>query len=113
MDNQWISDTFFEIANLLELQGEDPFRIRAYRRAAQTISHFRSEVRFLAQEGRLQEIPGVGKILTRDITQLIETGGVPYHEHLKSTVPEGLLSVLRLPSLTPDQVRLLWRKHNI
>ena len=113
MDNQRISDTFFEIANLLEMQGEDPFRIRAYRRAAQTISHFRSEVRFLAQEGRLEEIPGVGKILTRDITQLIETGGVRYHEHLKSTVPEGLLPILRLPSLTPDQVRLLWRRHHV
>lgn len=113
MDNQRISDIFAEISNLLEIQGEDPFRIRAYRRAAQTISHYRSEVRTLAQEGRLEEIPGVGKILTRDITQLIETGGVRYHEHLKSTVPEGLLPMLRLPSLTPDQVRLLWRKHDI
>ncbi len=113
MDNQRISDIFAEISNLLEMQGEDPFRIRAYRRAAQTISHYRSEVRTLAQEGRLEEIPGVGKILTRDITQLIETGGVRYHEHLKSTVPEGLLPMLRLPSLTPDQVRLLWRKHDI
>ncbi len=113
MDNQRISDTFFEIANLLEMQGEDPFRIRAYRRAAQTISHFLSDVRVLAQEGRLTEIPGVGKILTRDINQLIETGGVRYHEHLKSTVPDGLLPMLRLPSLTPDQVRLLWRKLDI
>ncbi|ETX08809.1 hypothetical protein [Candidatus Entotheonella palauensis] len=113
MDNQRISDTFAEMANLLELQGEDPFRIRAYRRAAQTISHFRSEVRILAQEGRLEEIPGVGKILTRDITQLIETGNVRYHEHLKSTVPESLLPILRLPSLTPDQVRLLWRKYDV
>jgi DNA polymerase (family 10) len=113
MDNQRISDIFGEIANLLEMQGEDPFRIRAYRRAAQTISHFRSEVRVLAQEGRLEEIPGVGKILTRDITQLIETGGVRYHEHLKSTVPAGLLPIIRLPSLTIAQVRLLWRKYDV
>ncbi len=113
MDNQRISDIFAEISNLLEMQGEDPFRIRAYRRASQTILHYRSEVRILAQEGRLEDIPGVGKILTRDITQLIETGGVRYHEHLKSTVPEGLLAILRLPSLTPDQVRTLWRKHDI
>ncbi|PON12033.1 hypothetical protein C2W62_41745, partial [Candidatus Entotheonella serta] len=56
MDNQRISDIFAEISNLLEIQGEDPFRIRAYRRAAQTISHYRSEVRTLAQEGRLEEI---------------------------------------------------------
>ncbi len=113
MDNQRISDTFAEIANLLDMQGEDPFRIRAYRRAAQTISHYPNEVRTLALEGRLAEIPGVGKILTRDITQLIETGGVRYHEHLRSTVPEGLLPILRLPSLTIDQVRLLWRKHDV
>lgn len=113
MDNQRISNTFFEIANLLDIQGEDPFRIRAYRRAAQTISHFRSEVRILAQKGRLEEIPGVGKILTRDITQLLETGRVRYHEHLKSTVPDGLLPILRLPSLTIAQVRLLWRQHGV
>jgi DNA polymerase (family 10) len=113
MDNQRISDIFCEIANLLEMQGEDPFRIRAYRRASQTISHFRSEVRFLAQAGRLEEIPGVGKILTRDITQLIDTGSVRYHEHLKSTVPAGLLPILRLPSLTTAQVRLLWRKYDV
>ena len=113
MDNQRISDTFYEMANLLEIQGEDPFRIRAYRRAAQTISHFRSDVRMLAQEGRLEEIPGVGRILTRDITQLIETGGVRYHEHLRSTVPDGLLPILRLPSLTPAQVRILWRRLNV
>lgn len=113
MDNQQISTTFLEIASLLEMQGEDPFRVRAYRRAARTIEHFRSDVRILAQEGRLEEIPGVGKILSRDITQLIETGKVNYHEHLKSTVPEGLLPILRLPSLNTEQVRLLWRKHDV
>lgn len=113
MDNQQISTTFLEIANLLDMQGEDPFRIRAYRRAARTIEHFRNDVRILAQEGRLEEIPGVGKILSRDINQLIETGSVRYHEHLKSTVPEGLLPILRLPSLTIEQARLLWRKHDV
>lgn len=113
MDNQQISRTFSEIASLLEMQGEDPFRIRAYRRAAQTIEHFRSDVRILAQEGRLEEIPGVGKILSRDITQLLETGVVNYHEHLKSTVPEGLLPILRLPSLNTEQVRILWRRHDV
>jgi DNA polymerase (family X) len=113
MDNQRFSIIFQEIASLLELQRDDPFRIRAYRRAAQTFEHLGESLRRIAQRDALEEIPGIGKTLAREIRELLETGRLRYHEHLKSTVPEGLLPFLHLPSLSTEQVRLLWRQCDI
>ncbi len=113
MDNRQIGIIFQEIASLLDMQGEDPFRIRAYRRAARTVKHFHTSLRTMAQQGTLEDIPGIGKTLAREITELVETGHIRYHEHLKSTVPEGLLPLLYLPSLSTEQVRLLWRQHDV
>jgi DNA polymerase (family X) len=113
MDNQQFSVIFREIASLLELQRDDPFRIRAYRRAAQTFEHLGESLRRIAQREALEEIPGVGKILASEIRELLETGCLRYHEHLKSTAPEGLLPFLHLPSLSTEQVRFLWRQCDI
>ena len=113
MDNQDISTRFEEIARLLEMQGEDPFRIRAYRRAAGTIKRLPDSLRVRAQQQTLEELPGIGKTLAREITELVQTGHLRYYDHLKSTVPQGLLPLLRLSSLSTEQIRLLWRKHDV
>jgi DNA polymerase (family 10) len=113
MDNQQISRIFREIASLLELQRDDPYRIRAYRRAAQTIGNLGESLRSIVQRNALEEIPGVGKILAKEICELLDMGQLRYHEHLKSTVPEGLLPLLHLPSLSTEQIRLLWRQCEI
>ena len=70
MDNQQVSIIFQEIASLLELQRDDPFRIRAYRRAAQTFTHLSESLRSIAQGNALEDIPGVGKTLAREIREL-------------------------------------------
>lgn len=113
MDNVECSTVFRDIAQLLALQGDDPFRIRAYHRAAQTLASLPVSVRVLARRQALETIPSIGKTLAREIEELLETGHVRYYERLRTTVPEGLLSMLRLPSLSPDQVRTLWRKQHI
>jgi DNA polymerase (family 10) len=113
MDNQQISTIFQEIASLLELQGDDPYRIRAYRRAARTFTHLGESLRNLAQGDALEDIPGIGKTLAREIRELFETGRLRYHENLKLTVPEGLLPLLHLPSLSTEHIRTLWRKCDI
>jgi DNA polymerase (family 10) len=113
MNNQQISRIFREIASLLALQGDDPFRIRAYRRAAGTLARLRESLGSMAQRHALEDIPDIGKTLAREIVELLETGSLRYHEHLKATVPEGLLPLLHLPSLSSEQVRVLWRKHDI
>ncbi|MGE3538841.1 MAG: hypothetical protein AB7N91_15595 [Candidatus Tectimicrobiota bacterium] len=112
-DNQQCSALFRDIANILELRNEDPYRIRAYRRAAQTVASLSESLRHIAQRQALDQLPGIGKTLTREILQLLETGHLSYHEHLVTTVPEGLLPLLRLPSLSVEQVRTLWRGHHL
>lgn len=113
MDQRPVSAIFDDIANLLELRRDDPFRIRAYRRAAQTLLAIDESLQSIAQRGALEAIPGIGKTLAGEINELLDTGRLRYHDHLKSTVPEGLPALLRLPSLTIQQVRTLWRQHRI
>ena len=61
----------------------------------------------------LEDIPGIGKTLASEIRELLDSGQLRYHDHLKSTVPEGMPALLRLPSLTARQVRTLWQQHRI
>ena len=112
-DNQQCSVIFRDIASLLELQGDDLYRIRAYRRAAQTLASLSESLRTIARRGALETLPGIGKTLSREIQELLETGRLRYHEHLLTTVPEGIVAFLRLPSLSTEQVRTLWRTHDM
>src|SRR5215467_5277501 len=112
-DNQQFSAIFRDIASLLELQGDDPYRIRAYRRAAQTLASLSEPLRTIARRGTLETLPGIGKTLSREIQELLETGRLRYYEYLITTVPEGILALLRLHSLSTEQVRTLWRTHDI
>ena len=113
MDQQHVSAIFDEIADLLELQRDDPFRIRAYRRAAQALLILDESLQAVARRGGLEDIAGIGKTLASEIRELLDTGQLGYHDHLKSRVPEGLPALLRLPSLTARQVRALWQQHRI
>ena len=113
MLSQHVSAIFDDIANLLELRRDDPFRIRAYRRAAQTLLSIDKSLQSIARRGALETIPGIGKTLASEINELLDTGRLRYHDHLKSTVPEGLPALLRLPSLTIRQVRDLWQQHRV
>ena len=113
MDNQQLRTIFHDIANLLEIQGQDPFRVRAYRRAAETIGYLSESARKIARRGALQDLPGIGKALEREIQELLETGQLRYYNTLQAAIPNGLLTLLRLPSLSTAQVRMLWRQHDI
>jgi DNA polymerase (family 10) len=112
-DNQQFSAIFRDIAGILELQGDDLFRIRAYRRAAQTLAGLSEPVRNIARRGALESLPGIGKTLASAIQELLENGHMRYYDHLITTVPEGIVALLHLPDLSTEQVRLLWRTHDI
>jgi len=112
-DNHQCSTIFHDIASLLALQGDDPFRVRAYRRAAQTLAALNESVRHIARRGALESLPGIGKTLARETQEFLDTGRLRYHEYLIATVPAGLLPLLRLPGLSTEQVRVLWRTHDI
>jgi DNA polymerase (family 10) len=107
MDNREIARVLAEIGVLLELKGENPFKVRAYGAAARQIEALGVPVKTLAAEGRLGELPGIGEALSEKISTLAATGRLPYHEGLKASVPPGLLDILRIPSVGPKKVRVL------
>jgi len=107
MKNSEIAKVFQDIADLLELKGENPFKIRAYQKVVRTIEHLPVEVEQLAKEARLREIPGVGEAITQKITELVTTGRLEYYEKLKADFPEGISALLSIPGIGPKTAMLL------
>jgi DNA polymerase (family 10) len=107
MKNQQIAKIFNEIAELLELKGENVFRIRAYRRAAQNIDGLSKDVAALSEE-ELEAIPGIGKDLANKVHEYLETGKIAKHEELKKEIPEGVLQLLQIPGLGPKKAKMLF-----
>lgn len=112
MKNQEIADIFNEIADLLEIKGENPFRIRAYRRAGQNLEGLTKDVAALSRE-ELLEIPGIGHDLAEKIEEYIKTEKVKSLEDIKKKVPEGLAALLSVPGLGPKTAKLLYEKLKI
>lgn len=112
MKNQEIAKIFNEIADLLEIKGENPFRIRAYRRAAQNIEGLPKSVEEIPRE-ELLKVPGIGQDLAGKIEEYIKTGKMQAHEDLKHEIPEGLLTLLSVPSLGPKTSKILYEKLKI
>src|SRR3954462_14411260 len=100
MDNLAIARVLAEIGDLLEIKNENPFKIRAYRNAADTIAHLGEPVAALAAADRLG-LPGVGKDLAGKIGELVDTGTCRYHQELLQEFPPTVLDLLRLQGVGP------------
>ena len=112
--NNEIADIFEEIADLLELQQANPFRIRAYRRAARTLRGLRSEAaEILARGQKLTDLPGIGADLAGKIQDVTRTGGTELLYRLRRELPSDLVDMLKLPGLGPKRVKLLYDKLGI
>jgi DNA polymerase (family 10) len=109
MKNQGIARIFNDIADLLEIKGENPFRIRAYRRAAQNLEALTKDVAETTKD-ELLKIPGIGQDLASKIEEYAKTGRLQFYEDLKKEVPEGLSVFLSIPSLGPKTAKLLFEK---
>ena len=112
MKNQEITALFNEIADLLEIKGGNPFRIRAYRRAALNIESFSRDVAETPAD-ELMKIPGIGQDLAGKIEEYVKTGKVQAYEDLKKEVPEGLSLLLSVPGLGPKTAKLFFEKLQI
>jgi DNA polymerase (family X) len=110
MTNQEIAAVFDEVADLLEFQGANAFRVRAYRNAARTIHDLtESAADIVADPARsLCDIEGIGKDLAEKITALVETGSLPMLQELLSEIPESVLAILRVPGLGPKRAAQLY-----
>jgi DNA polymerase (family 10) len=115
MTNLEIAHRFDETADLLELQEANPFRVRAYRNAARSLSDLTQSVADLAANSPqgLTALPGIGKDIAAKILQLVESGTFPLLEELRSQFPPGLLLLLHLPSVGPKKAAVLFRELQI
>jgi len=101
MNNAAIAQVFQDMADLLELKEDNPFKIRAYQKAARTIETLPEELEQLMKEGRLREIPGVGEAIASKITELLTTGKLDAYDKLRSEFPEGIVNLMTIPGVGP------------
>jgi DNA polymerase (family 10) len=108
MKNTAIAKVFSDIADLLELKGENQFKIRAYQKAVRAIEHYPKEIRIMVDEGEdLKSIPGVGDAIAKKTTELVETGKLEYYEKLKAEFPKGITNLLDIPGIGPKTANKL------
>jgi DNA polymerase (family 10) len=108
--NPEVADQFDLLADLMEIDGADSFRIAAYRRAATSIRESAANVAQLALEGKATALPGIGKTIQDKIGELVADGEVHALTKRKEAVPVGLVELLRIPGLGPKSVRRVWKE---
>ncbi len=113
MTNSEIAEIFQQIAEILEIKGENPFKIRAYLNAAAAISGLGEKLSDMVSDGDHTNIPGIGKDLYLKIKELENTGKLDYYDELVKSVPKGLLELLKLRGLGPKKANLLYKDFNI
>ena len=116
MNNEAIARKFHRLAALMEIRGDDPFRLRSYRNAAEAIEVWPTPLKEIAEaEGvaGLQTIPGVGKAIAGKVIELIERGTFDAWERLVAETPETILDLIELPGIGPKTAALLHKKYNV
>lgn len=107
MANQQIIEIFKNIADLLDIKGDSPFKSRAYRRVVTSIEELSVPVEQLVREDRLNEIPGAGDAIKKKLIELVNTGRLEYYEKLKAEFPAGVIELLAVPGIGPKTAEML------
>lgn len=111
MTKHEIADVLNEIALLLELKAENPFKVRAYQAGARVVESFEeAELQRLVSAGELKTVKGIGDALGQKIAELHTTGKLEFHEKLKASVPPGMMELLQVPGLGPKKIKVLGEK---
>src|SRR5688572_9018758 len=114
MTKNEIADILTEIGTLLELKGENPFKVRAYQTGARALEGIEeAELGRLIKDDELQSVRGIGDALGQKITELHTTGRLEFYEKLKASVEPGLVDMLQIPGLGPKKIRALRDKLGI
>jgi len=101
---------FHQIADLSEIKGEVIYRVLAYRKAAESIADLGRDINEVWQEGKLQDIPGVGQAIADKISELLSTGHMTFYDKLTAEVPPSLVDVLEIPDVGPKKARAMWQE---
>ncbi len=111
--NDEVASIFDDMADILEIKGDQPYRVNAYRQAARNVAATREGVDRLFAEGRLRDIRGIGDALEGKIVEYLSTGRVETYERLKREFPAGLVTLLGVPGLGPTRARTIYQELNI
>ncbi len=113
MKNAILSEIFDEMADVMEILGEDRFRINSYRKVARIIGDMPTDVEILLATGQLAKTPGVGKSSLAKIEEFVKTGTITAHRQLLKKIPPKLLELLRVPGMGPKGVKAVYEKLNV
>ena len=113
MTKAQIAEVLEEIATLLELKGENPFKIRAYANAARSLETFGGNLSDLQDEEALEKIPGIGKAIAAKIKELAATGSLKYLEELRADFPAAILELFSIPGLGAKKIKALYEQLHI
>jgi DNA polymerase (family 10) len=113
MNNSEVAEVFDNIADFLEIKGEQIYRVLAYRRGAEAIRNLGRDINKVWQDEQLQDIPGVGKAISEKIAELLSSGKLEYYERLQAEIPVGLLQVLKVGDVGPKKAARFWKELGI
>jgi len=106
--NQDLIAIFLSMAGLLASKGENPYKVKAYRRAADSLKHLQENVRNVAERGELQTLPGIGRELSTKIQEFLSTGRIRAYEELKTPLPQSVQEWVTLPGFSEPIVHDLF-----
>src|SRR5215471_3363155 len=107
MNKDQVAEVLVNIATLLELKGENPFKSRAYTNAARALEGVAEPLDKLVAENRLADIKGIGESIQKKIVELVNTGKLAYYDELKAETPPGLVAMLDIPGLGPKKIKAI------
>ncbi len=110
MTKEKIAEALEEIATLLELKDENPFKIRAYQNAARSIEAFGAGFSDLQNQETLEKIPGIGKAIAAKISELATTGGLKFLDELRAEFPSAILELFSIPGLGAKKIKALYEQ---
>jgi len=116
MENEVIARRFYRLAALMEIRGDDPFRLRSYRNAAEAIEVWPTPLKEIAEKegvAGLQEIPGVGKAIAGKVIELLEKGSFDAWDRLTAETPETVLDLTDIPGIGPKTAALLHQRFKV
>ena len=113
MKNFEVARQFELMADILELKGENAFRIRAYRRAAQNLESLSEDIETVARENRLEDVPGIGADLAGKIQEYLRTGRIKEIAAASKGIPRGVVALLNIPGVGPRTARVLYEREHI
>ncbi|MBN1806628.1 MAG: DNA polymerase/3'-5' exonuclease PolX [Sedimentisphaerales bacterium] len=113
MKNAVLSEIFNEMANIMEILGEDRFRINSYRKVGRIIGDIPTDIELLLATGALAKVPGIGKSSLAKIEEFLKTGVIEAHQELLKKIPPNLLELLNVPGMGPKGVKAVYEKLNV